>query len=209
MGWLIFSVFAVAATFAVTFFSSGDIWDAMFAAAIPVALFLVGLLVRATRQGVSRRQRMVILSSVVVLSLGVAGHWVVMHSMTRDQHEALIDIRDRMQRSIMVSALYDRATPVFGAFHSQHFPENRSMTEIFADYHPALLDRGAPVLLDSLDGGVRVYAKSAWNAMVVLTSVGGVGRGMDPEFTNIDGRHGFLQSCLRLTPEGMVYEIQN
>ena len=209
MGWLIFSVFAVAATFAVTFFGSGDIWDAMFAAAIPVALFLVGLLLRATRQGVSRRQRIVILSVVVVVCAGVAGHWAVMHSMTRYQHDEIITIRDRMQRSIMVSALYDRALPVFGAFHSQRFPENRSMTEIFADLHPALAERGAPVMIDSLDGGVKVYAKSAWNAMVVLTSVGGVGQGMDPGFRNIDGRHGYFQSSLQLTPEGMVYEIQN
>jgi hypothetical protein len=132
-----------------------------------------------------------------------------MHSMTRWQHDQMVMIRDRMQRSFMVSALYDRATPVFGTFHGQHFPENKSMTEVFAESYPEIVERGAPVLLDSLDSGVKVYAKSTWGAMVVLTSVSSVGHGEDPEFRNVDGRHGYLQSCLRLTPEGMVYEVQN
>jgi hypothetical protein len=209
MGWFIFSVFAVAATFTVTFYSSGDIWGAMFAAAIPVGLFLVGLLLRATRYNVTRRQRILILSAAVVVLLGVAGHWTVMHSMARHQYTIIMGIHERIERNTMMSAMYDRATPVFASFHSQHFPENRSMTEVFGEHYPALTDRGPAVLLDSLDSGVKVYAKSAWNTTIVLTAVGGIGRGIDPEYRNVDGRQGFLQASLRLTPEGMVYESQN
>lgn len=209
MGWVICAIFAVAATFVATFLSSGDIWDAMFAAAIPVCIYLTGLLLHATRQAVTPRQRALILSSVVIVCLGVAGHWAVMHSMTLRHHEFVLDIRDRHERNMMMSTMYDRATPVFATFHSQRFPENRSMTEVFGERYPALTDRGPAVLLDSLDAGVKVYAKSAWNTTVILTAVGGLGRGIDPEFRNADGRSGYLQASLRLTPEGMVYENQN
>lgn len=209
MGWLIFSVFAVTATFALTFVSSGDIWDALIAAAVPLGIFLLGLFLRATRKNVTPRQRIALLFLLAVLGSGVAGHWVVMHSMTRWQHDQLLTVRDRIQRSLMVSSVYDRATPVFSAFHGQRFPENKSMTEVFADRYPSIMEKNATILLDSLDGGVKVYAKSTWGAMVVLTSVSCVGHGIDPDFRNVDGRHGYLQSCLRLTPEGMVYEIQN
>lgn len=209
MGWLIFSVFAVAATFALTFMATGDIWDAMFAAAVPVGLFLLGLFLHTTRRTVSPRQRIVLLLLFALVCSGVAGHWVVMHSMTRWQHDQIVTVRDRIQRSMLVSSVYDRATPVFGAFHTQRFPDNRSMTEVFADFHPSIMEKGATILLDSLDGGVKVYARSTWGAMVVLTSVSTVGHGTNPEFRNVDGRRGYLQSCLRLTPEGMVYEVQN
>ncbi len=209
MGWLVFSVFAVAATFVLTFITTGDIWDAMFAAAVPVGLFLLGLFLRATRKNVTPRQRVTLLFVVALICIGVAGHWMVMHSMTRWQHDQLLTVRDRIQRSLMVSSVYDRATPVFSAFHSQRFPENKSMTEVFADLYPSIMEKNATILLDSLDGGVNVYARSTWGAMVVITSVSSVGHGMDPEFRNVDGRRGYLQSCLRLTPEGMVYEVQN
>jgi hypothetical protein len=129
--------------------------------------------------------------------------------MSRHQHTIYLGIRDRHERNTMMSAMYDRATPVFATFHSQRFPENRSMTEVFGECYPALTDRGPAVLLDSLDSGVKVHAKSAWNTTIVLTAVGGLGRGIDPEFRNVDGRQGYLQACLRLTPEGMVYESQN
>lgn len=209
MGWLIVSVFAVAATFVATYLSSGNIWDAMFAAAVPVGLFLVGLLVWATRNSGTRRQRVLILLSVALVSLGVAGHWGVMHSVARHYYAMVMEHRDRYERHTMMSTMYDRATPVFASFHSQRFPENRSMTEVFGEYYPLLTDRGPAVLLDSLDCGVKVYAKSAWNTTIVLTAVGGLSRGIDPEYRNADGRQGILQATLRLTPEGMVYENQN
>ncbi len=209
MGWLIFAIFAVAATFVATYMSSGDIWDAMFTAAIPVCIYLAGLLLHATRQAVTPRQRALILSCVAIVCVGVAGHWAVMHSMTRWQHQEIVSARDRIERSMMMSTVYDRATPIFAAFHEQQFPENRSMAEVFQDTYPGVIEKGSVVLLDSLDGGVKVYAKCVWNTTVVLTAVGGLGRGLDPEFRNIDGRNGFLQTSLRLTPEGLVYESQN
>jgi hypothetical protein len=181
----------------------------MFAGVIPVCIFLAGLLVHATRRPVTRRQRLLVLVLAGLAFSGVAGQWMVIHSRTRWQHDELLEIRDRIERSTMISAMYDRATPVFAAFHRQRFPENRSMTEVFTEFHPAIDRAAAPVMLDSLDGGVKVFAKSAWHTVVVLTSVSGVGRGIDPEFKNIDGRYGFLQTSLRLIPEGMVYEIQN
>jgi hypothetical protein len=209
MGWLIVALAVVAATFAAAFSRSGEIWDAMFAAAVPVCLYLAGLFWRATRTSVTPRQRLAILSAVVLLALGVAGHWAVMHSSTRWQRDRAIEFRDRMERSIMMSAVYDRATPVFAAFHEQRFPENRSMTEVFQEHFPALTGRGGAVLLDSLEYGVKVYARSLWNTTIVLTAEGGHGAGLDPEFGNVDGRQGKLQCSLRLTPEGMAYENQN
>lgn len=209
MGWLLFSVFAIAATFAITFVSSGNIWDAMFMAAVPVCIYLVGLLLRATRQNVSPRRRVLIFSACVVICLGVAGHWGVMYAMAVRQHAVMLELHERLERNMMMSAMYDRATPVFASFHSQRFPENKSMTEVFAEHYPELADRGPAVLVDSLTSGVKIYAKSAWNTTVILTAVGSVGRGIDPEYRNADGRQGFLQACLRLTPEGMVYESQN
>lgn len=209
MGWVITTVVVVAVTFVAAFTSSGDIWDAMFSAAVPVCLFLTGLFVRATRTSVTPRQRVAILSAVALLALGVAGHWAVMHSSTRWQHERAIEFRDRLERSIMMSAVFDRATPVFAAFHEQRFPENRSMTEVFQERYPALTERGGAVLLDSLELGVKVYARSAWNTTIILTAEAGYGTGLDPDYQNIDGRQGMLQCSLRLTPEGMAYEYQN
>jgi hypothetical protein len=207
--WLVVTIIVVCGAFAATFFSTGDIWNAMFAAGIPACIFIAGLLFRFTRQLPTRRQRVLVLVLAAVALTGAAGHWVVMHSMTRWQHNEICVIRDRIQRSMMVSAMFDRATPAFAEYHRQRFPENRTMTEVFAELHPAMAGTAGTVMLDSLDGGVKVFAKNAWNSVVVLTSVGGVGRGTDPEFRNIDGRSGYLQACLRLTPEGMVYEIQN
>ena len=207
--WLLGTTVVVCGAFAVTFFSTGNIWDAMFAAGIPVCIFIAGLLIHFTRQLPTRGQRVFVLVLAAVALSGAAGHWVVMNSMTRWQHEELCVIRDRMQRSMMVSAMYDNATPAFAAYHRQRFPENNTMSEVFSALHPAMEGTAGTVMLDSLDGGVKVYAKSAWNSVVILTSVGGIGRGTDPEFRNIDGRYGYLQACLRLTPEGMVYEVQN
>lgn len=209
MRWLLVTIVVVCGVFAVTFFTTGDIWNAMFAGGIPVCVFITGLLVHTIRQLPKRGQRVLVLVIAAVALTGAAGHWVVMNSMTRWQHEELCVIRDRMQRTMMVSAMYDNATPAFATYHRQRFPENRTMTEVFSELHPGVAGTAGTVLLDSLDGGVKVYAKNAWNSVVILTSVGGVGRGTDPEFRNIDGRYGYLQACLRLTPEGMVYEIQN
>jgi hypothetical protein len=209
MGWLIVTLAAVAVTFAAAFTISGEIWDAMFSAAVPVCLFLAGLLARATRTSMTPRQRVVVLSAAAILIFGVAGHWAVMHSMTRLQHKEILEIHDRVERGQMMSAAYDRATPVFAAFHLQRFPENKSMTEVFQQYYPVLPERGGPVMLDSLYDGTKVFARSAWNTTVVLTVVCGVGQGIDPEFRNVDGRRGMLQALLRVTPEGMVYEYQN
>ena len=202
--WLLVTIIVVCGAFAGTYLTTGGIWDAMFAAGIPVCLFLTGLLVRTTRQLSTRTQRMLVLVLAAVALTGAAGNWMVMNSMTRWQHDELYVHRDRMQRSMMVSAMYDHATPAFAAYRRQRFPENRSMSEVFTELHPAAAGSAVDVMLDSLDGGVKVYGKCAWNSVVILTSVGGVGRGTDPEFRNIDGRYGYHQACLRLTPEGVV-----
>jgi len=207
--WLAGSICAVGAAFAATYFATGNIWDATNAAGVLSFLFMAALLVRATRPPVTTKQRAVVLVLSVLLLTGVAGHWIVMSSMTRWQYSQLQEIRKRIEYGVMVSHMYDHAAPVFAAYHRQPTPQKRSLVQFFLSQNPALDQESHLLLVDSLTNGLKVFATVHGDSRIILTSVSGITAGGEARFRNFDGRTGFLQSRLHVTPEGMDYETQN
>jgi len=207
--WLVLSICAVGAAFSGTYIATGDIWDAMDASGVLVFLFLAALLIRATRPPVTTKQRVIAIGLSVLLLTGVAGQWIVMKSMTRWQYTQLQDIRKRIEYGMMVSYMYDHAAPAFAAYHRQPSPEKQSLTSLFQSQNPALDSETHLLILDSLANGLKVYATVYGDSRVILTTVSGITQGAEARFRNFDGRTGFLQSRLLMTPEGMDYETQN
>lgn len=207
--WLVLSICAVGAGFAGTYYGTGNIWDAMNVAGVLVFLFLTALLIRTTRPPVTIKQRVVILAISALLLTGVTGHWIVMNSMTQWQYSQLQDIRKRMEYSLMVSYMYDHAAPVFAAYHRQPSPAKRSLAEVFLSQNPALDSETHLLMLDSLTNGLKVFATTYGDSRVILTGVSGITPGTEARFRNFDGRTGFMQSRVHMTPKGMEYEIQN
>lgn len=199
----------VGAGFAGTYFATGNIWDAMCAAGGLVLVFVAFLLVRATRPPVTTQQRIVVLGISLLLMTGVAGHWVVMSSMTRWQYAQLQEIRKRIEHGLMVSRMYDRATPAFAAYHRQSLAGKRSLPELFFSQNSMLDGETHLLMVDSLADGQKLFAAAHGDSEIILTSVSGITPGPEGRFRNYDGRTGFLQSCLHLTPKGMEYEVQN
>jgi hypothetical protein len=203
------SMCGVGTAFAGTYFATGNIWDAMYAAGGLALVFVAVLLVRATRPPVTIKQRIIVLGISLLLLTGVTGHWVVMNSMTRWQYTQLQEIRKRIEYGLMVSRMYDRATPVFAAYHRQSSSGKRPLPELFFSQNSMLDDETHLLLVDSLSDGLKLFASVHGDSGVILTTVSGITQGPEPRFRNYDGRAGFLQSRLYMTPKGMDYEIQN
>jgi hypothetical protein len=209
LSWLVVAIIAVCAGFVGTYHVSGNIWEAMNVAGGLAFFYIAGLLIRATRPPVSGRQRAVVLGLSALLLTGVAGHWIVVSSMTRWQNAQLQDIRRRVEYGVMVSHMYNQASPVFATYHRQLPIEKRSLTEVFLSEHPTLDCENHLLMLDSLNDGLKVFATTYGDSRIILTCVSGITAGAEARFRNFDGRTGYMQSRVHLTPNGIDYETQN
>jgi hypothetical protein len=207
--WLLVSLVIVVATFTVTYINTGNIWDAMNAAAIPLVLFIAGLTIRATRPPVSKKWREIVVVLVVFLLSGAAVYWGVMRSMTLYQFNELQLIRKQIENGAMTSMMYERASNAFAAYYRQPELERKSLAAVFEERNLELRAGSCLLAIDTLHEGIRLYASRRGDARVVMTAVSGVAPGRDGQFKNYDGRTGFMEAQLVLTPKGLDYEIHN
>jgi len=209
MIWFIVTTVVVCASFSGTYLTTGDIWSACFAGGIPALLYMTGLTVQALCRPAGRCCRIAILLVALTVLTGVSAQFVVMSSCTRWQSDRMVSIGASCDRSEIMAALFDRASPAFYAFQKQGLRKKHSLADVFKagwqgrDWH-------APAaLLDSPTERTRIYASIARDGSVVLTGVAVVTKGSDPQFTNVNGTSGHLQSRLHLSAKGMDYEIEN
>jgi hypothetical protein len=209
MTWLIVAVVVVCAAFSGTFIYTGDIWTAAFAGGIPALLYMTGLAMQAAWTPASRGRRIAVVIVAIVALTGVSAQFTVMCSRTRWQCSQLMTIRRSIDRGILMSTLFDHASPAFVTYQQQRPARKRTIAEVFKASWDGRDWRADQVFLESAPESLNGYACIGGRGDVVLTGVSNLTRGADPNFQNINGRTGFVQSRLHLTAEGMDYENEN
>ena len=209
MIWLIVTTVVVCAAFSGTYLTTGDIWSAFFAGGIPALLYMTGLAVQAVCRPAGRCCRIAILVVALVVLSSVSAQFVVMSSCTRWQSERMVTIGETTDRSALMAEMFDRASPAFYAYQKQGQRKKHSMAEVFKAGWQGRDWQTPATLLDGPTERTRIYASIAHDGSVVLRGVALVTRGADPQFANVNGTSGYVQSRLHLSSRGMDYEIEN
>lgn len=209
MIWLIVTTVFVCAAFSGTYLATGDIWSAFLAGGIPALLYMLGLTVQAICRPAGRCCRVATLVVALVVLTGVSAQFVVMSSCTRWRSDRMVSLGITNDRSEIMAALFEKASPTFYAFENQGQRRKQSMADVFKAMWHERDWRSPAVLLDSPSERTRIYASIARDGSVMLTGVALVTAGTDPQFTNVNGTSGHVQSRLHLSAKGMDYEIEN
>jgi hypothetical protein len=209
MVWLIVSVVVVCGAFSGTYIYTGDIWSAMFAGGIPTLVYMAGLAIRASRPPAGRGRRIAVLAVSILVLTGISAQFAVMCSRTRWQSNELVVIRKSLDRTMLMSTLFDHASPAFVAYQQQRVHGRHTV----ADFFKAACDTcdwSVPLtVIETLPESLKVYASAGPTGSVELIGVSVLMKGFDPNFRNVNGSTGFIQSHLYLTPEGMAYADEN
>lgn len=209
MTWLIVAVVTVCATFSGTYIYTGDIWTAAFAGGVPALIYMTGLAVHAScRTACPRCRAAVILVAVVFLS-GISAQFMVLSSRTRWQTDQMVISGEVIDRGILMTSLFDAASPAFVSFQQQSQRQKRPVGEVFKAAWGNRDWKADVVQLESPSERIKIFALPNSDGTVWLTGVALVTKGGDPTFANVNGTTGFLQSRLCLSPSGMNYEIEN
>jgi hypothetical protein len=209
MTWLVIAVVAVCGAFSGTYIFTGDIWTAAFAGGIPAMLYMTGLAGQAACKPASIRCRIAVILVTVVVLTGISAQFMVLSSRTRWQSTQLVNTRRSLDRDMLMSSLFDHASPVFVAFQRQRPTRRHTVADIFKASWDRRQWDSPQVFLDSVPESLKVYASIGARGEVVLTGMSVMTRGADSNFRNINGTTGFVQSRLYLTGEGMSYENEN
>jgi hypothetical protein len=209
MIWLAVAVVVVCAAFSGAYMYTGDIWTAAFAGGIPALLYMTGLAIQAAWTPASRGRRIAVVIVAAVALTGISAQFTVMCSRTRWQCTQLVTIRKTIDRSLLMSTLFDHASPVFVSYQQQRPNRKYSIADIFRASWDGRDWDASQVFLDSPPESLKVHACIGKRGDVVLTGVSVLTRGTDPDFRNVNGTAGYVQSRLHLTAEGMSYENEN
>ncbi len=209
MIWLVAAVVTVCATFSGTYISTGDIWTAAFAGGIPALLYMTGLAVHATCTTASLRCRAAVILVAVVFLSGISAEFMVLSSHTRWQADQMVISGEVIDRGILMTSLFDAASPAFVSFQQQSQRHKRPVGEVFKAAWDNRDWTAEVVRLESPSERITIFASPNPDGSVWLTGVALVTKGGDPNFANVNGTSGFLQSRLCLSSRGMNYEIEN
>ncbi len=207
MVWIPVALAAICAAFIGVYYRTGDIWTAANAAGAIVLLSLAVLVVRMTRPPVTTQGRRAIAGLFALLIAGATAHWLIMWSTTNYQYDTLQTIRRTIERGILYSKMEDRSMASFAAYYTQKPRDAKTLGDVFRAQNPQMNPDSH--LLDTLDEGMKVYATVVSDSLVELKGESGITFGRSGGFTNVDGRSGFLQVQLRLTPEGVERAAEN
>lgn len=206
--WLVAGCLSVSVPFYL-FYDPYTLWPSLYASGIAAAVYLIVLLVYFLRQRPGTILS-VLASAVVVLLLTTSVlHWRRMDEVTAWQRAQLGRVRTVISDNMLMSEdACERSIPVFAAYHSQS-GTRKSITALFAEMHAGKIKEGLfPSAYPDNDRSRRLVRYLADTA-VVLISVDTVAHGMRPDYRNINGSIGRLQTTTTLTARGVRYERNN
>jgi hypothetical protein len=203
MRWTLICALLLVTVFLVTYWATANIWTATNAAGIIGVACLIGVASRVVRIFDRRWQRFTAALLSILLITGLVAHWIIMWRMTEWQYAQLQSIRRVIYDGIVISTL---RTPAYDAFREFHqAPPGRSIGEVFTKLNPG----GVPPVDSLIAEETGPFFTSVSDSTVRLTGESRFVKGFDSAFVNYDGRHGLAQIQARVSPEGVVYDIQN
>lgn len=208
MRWVILTCILVSVAFVGVYVSTRDIWFATNAAGVIIGVYLVILVARATGGMQAKWRCIAWRAGTAVVFAGMTVHWVTMYSMTTWQYQTLHTIRKTVFHAALFDQLQNRGIKTLQEYYSGKTRSN-SLAEVFDRLNPRLEPR--TTLLDTLpaEDGMRVHAVSVSDSEIVLVGLSTFIEGEEPNFQNYDGRLGRVQDMLKITPRGLLHEIQN
>jgi hypothetical protein len=203
MRWTLICALLLVTVFLVTYWTTANIWTSTNAAGIIGVAWLIGVAIRVVRIFDHRWQRIAATLLSILLITGLVAHWIIMWKMTEWQYTQLQSIRRVIYDGIVISTLRTSAYDTFREFHQA--PSGTSIGKVFTKLNPG----GVPVVDSLIAEETGPFFTSVSDSTVRLTGEARFVMGFDSAFVNHDGRHGLAQIQVRVSPEGVFYDIQN
>lgn len=205
--WLIVGALMVVVPFFL-FDTPMDPWPSVTAGAIGAALFIiVAFFSIVKRTPFSKRTK--IISTLLFLTAFTLSSvsFNTMCKMTNYQRELLGKIRTTIGEGILQSNTSLAMLPPFREYYQQKHPGRMSIGKLFLTMNKDRIQNGNYKFQD--DQVTLAFLKDVSDSGVTLIMVDTVARGQNPDFSNIDGQIGRLQSRASLTKRGVRYEREN
>jgi hypothetical protein len=206
--WLLAGCIFVSVPFYL-FYDPYTLWPSLYASGIAAIVYIVTLLIYFLRQRPGKTLSILVSAIAALLLVTSVIHSRTMDTMTAWQRAQLGRIRTLVSDNILTSSdACDRSIPVFAAYHSQPGVK-KNIVPLFAEMYAGKIKNGLfPSAYLENDCTTR-YVRYLGDTAIVLISVDTVAKGISPDFRNINGRAGWLQTTTTMTAREVRYERNN
>ncbi|HUN65052.1 MAG TPA: hypothetical protein VMW43_03055 [Bacteroidota bacterium] len=206
--WLVVGACVMAGAF---FFPGGndDIWHSLDRAGIAAGIYIIVMLFVALRKPFGVRVRLFTWGTAVVTLLGLGLWWTTTSSMAHQQKDDLIQIRERLSRTILFHEMYPMFFPVLREYYAQNQPGKESIGAVFHRLYPnAEQGKNIRTPFNTTDS-LTIFLTSLTDTAVVLVGQEMYVHGRDGDFRNYTDKTGMVQEKAILTVRGVSYVSEN
>jgi hypothetical protein len=188
---------------------STELWPALDAAGVAVAVYLIALLAYVLRKPLSTWLR-ILVGGIALVVLGcTAFTWLSMEDQTLRQGEQVMRFRKLAGRVRMYYEVPQPLLKTLEAYYQKGGAKNESLADMFRKLHPGVAV-GSSIHKPMWEGDpLRVMVEALDPDRIVLVSEETYVVGRDPNFRNYDGKTGIVQEKFILTEKGITHVSEN
>lgn len=212
--FLSFSAVAAAVFFAM-YFAVGSLSDAVFGGLAVSLLYIFILPLFASPETLSTLEKtMLVLASWILVAGSLLAN-LHYDKTAKWQKQSLLSTRAVIGSSIIHTKLTPKAVALFDAYNRQAGSGYASMSVAASRLFVPLEKTSNTIekLFDTINGKEvetgRISMSIASADSVVFTATDTVAFGLNPVFKNLGGNTGKIQSKISVTPNGIIYTIEN
>jgi hypothetical protein len=186
-----------------------DIWVSLDRAGVAAAVYLIVVLFIMMRKPFGANVRIFTAGAAVITMLGLGLWWTTTSSMAHQEKQSLIQIRERISRTVLFHEIYPMYFPVLKSYYDQGESKTESIGAVFHRFYPDARERKNIHTPFNTTDSLTIFVASLNDSCVTLVGQEMYVRGRDAYFQNYSGKTGMVQEKAILTSKGISYVSEN